>query len=137
MLGKKTESFSRPLECRIHRFEAERKKKTPEDVKLNVLQNGYLGFLLFSDFTLKLNIDFSKVDDYKSKFFELSKKRNICYKARYNTHTNFPSNIFTFCLCNGKKVGEGRENWDKFVSATLIWCSSKSKKGKTIFYYIN
>ena len=78
-------------------------------VKLDVLQNGYVGFLIFLDFDpYNLKCPFLKIIAHKSKILWLSKKRNICDPGTYKQqHTKFQSNI-SFLLYNGQKeTGKG------------------------------
>ena len=82
---------------RMFSFEVTRNRKTPNSVKLNVIQNGYLGYLLFLD------------SDPKTLFFQNQSPihlKNGLYVIKVftnNTHTKFQRNIFIFGCATAKK----------------------------------
>ena len=91
-------------------FEVRRNRKTPKDVKLNALQNGYLGFSIFFGFTPKIqNLNFSKIIAYKIRNFQVIQKTGIYVMEIHtnNKHTKFQSNLFVFGCAMAKKPGKG------------------------------
>ena len=59
----------------MYRFEVKCKAKTPNDVKLSALQNGYLRFLIFSILNPKIqNVDSSKIKANKLQNFGVVQK---------------------------------------------------------------
>ena len=59
ILGEKSKCLKA---ARMFSFEVRRNQKAPNGVKLKILQNGYLGFLIFLDFDPKnQNFNFSKI----------------------------------------------------------------------------
>ena len=87
-------------------FEVRRNRQTPNDVKLNVLQNGYLGFLMYIDFepqNLKFHF-FPKTMARIIQNFQVIKNRiHLIEIHTNNTHAKFQSNIFVFDCTMAKK----------------------------------
>ena len=89
---------------RMYMFEVKRNPKTPEDVKLSALQNGYFGFLNSTSLTPQTQyFDLSKINVYKIRNFGFIKNEIYAKNLNANnTQIKIQSNIFIF-LCNGKK----------------------------------
>ena len=94
--------------ARMFSFEVRRNRKTPNGVKLNALQNGYLGFLIFFDFDPKNSkFRFFEKFAYKIQRFQAIQKTGI-YVIDIHTNnrpTKFQSNIFVFGCAMAKKPG--------------------------------
>ena len=62
--------------CLNVQFYVRRNKKTPNGVKLNAIQNGYLGFLISFDFDPQISkFRFSKIIAYKIRHFLIIQKK--------------------------------------------------------------
>ena len=91
-------------------FAVRHNQKTPSGVKLNVLQNGYLGFLVFFDFySQHSKLRFFKVVAYKIRNFQVIQKTEsmwLTYKQATSMH-NFKAMSFLGSAMAKKKTGKG------------------------------
>ena len=108
ILGKKGKCLKA---ARMFSFEVKRNRKTPNDVKLNSLQNGYLGFLIFSYFDPKNSRFrfFKKIIAYKMQNFQdVLKIQSICYQDTCKQQVcNISKQYLYFWLCNDKTTSNG------------------------------
>ena len=80
-------------------FEVRRNQKTPNGLKLNVPQNGYLGFVIFLDFDPQNSkCQFLKFIVYQTRNFQviLKTKIYVIEMRTNNAHTKFRRNILVF-----------------------------------------
>ena len=91
--------------ARIFNFELRRNHKMSNDVKLNVLQNGYFGFSISWILTFKIqNFDFSTKITYKMQNFQVNQKTDICDGDAYKQCAQKNQiNIFVFSCAMAKK----------------------------------
>ena len=89
----------------MYRFKVKRNPKMLEDVKLSVLQNGYLGFFFVYFDPQTKNFHFSKINIQNILNFGATTKNGI-YVVNVltnKTHTKFEGNIFIFGYVMVKK----------------------------------
>ena len=94
--------------CLNVQFCSKTQSKTPNDVKLNALQNGYLEFSILFDFDPQNSKFLLKKMLIKSEIIKLSKKSGIYVIEIHtnNTHTKLQSNIFVFGCAIAKQPGK-------------------------------
>ena len=95
--------------ARIFNFELRRNQKMSNDVKLNVLQNGYFGFSISWILTFKIqNFDFSTKIAYKMQNFQVNQKTDICDGDAYKQCAQKKmKSIFFLAVQWPKKTGRG------------------------------
>ena len=89
-------------------FEVRRDRKTPNGVIMNVVQNGYHGFLVVIDLTPKLKTSiFSKPLPLKFKTFKILKTKNMLSRYIHTTRMQHFKAISLFWAVQWPKTGKG------------------------------